>query len=664
MLRGSMASKTAKSEHHLESEQLACRLATEGGAVWLIGLTDLQTGQSLLTEAALFCSIEADSAGGQATCVESPAVGELLISWPGVAAELQVRLDGACLRWRVNAAGHVYFPFLAALRVSHHSQEPEADWMGESSFRDGQGRPIFRNADWPLPIVKISPNGRSLTLLAGRGVHPASFAPGLVWSAPGLTLEPETVRGLEMELILHDGGWPAAFELFRARVRASFNLAQYQRPDFAWYNDQIVQHFTFLYGREILNLEIGQFELERFLDEGERDFGGYDGFLIWGVYPRIGVDERTQWGFYDDFPGGRESLRAMAQRARERGVRFFIPYKPWDRSADLYGRPAGSDPELLAQLVADVEADGIFLDTMSAIGGEFREAIDQARPGVVFCSEGRAKGKAFEIITGCWDQSSNRDFQQGNWCAVEETMPGVDLYRFIFPEHRLFVISRHAMGADRIRIIQRGFFSGMGWVVWQDIFGLVLPYSPGEAALLKKCRTIFREHRQALWNSQPTPLTKTLAPGVYANQFPGETKRLWTFYNETEHRVNGPVLHIQPRPGCHCVNVWANQEAEVDAAGCMRLALGPRSVGAVVELPRLLTYTPDDQQVALVRHVPGAILQICQAGGERSEPVGDRRFVDLRRWWQNRTESGWVRLLADGELLDQIVVWPQATGEK
>jgi hypothetical protein len=113
----------------------------------------------------------------------------------------------------------------------------------------------------------------------------------------------------------------------------------------------------------------------------------------------------------------------------------------------------------------------------------------------------------------------------------------------------------------------------------------VLTYSPEEAALLKKCRAIFREHRQALRSAQPTPLLQTLVPGVYANEFPGDAKRLWTFYNETGRWVNGPVLEIQPRPGCHYVDVWANQEAEVDAAGCLRVTLGPRSTGAVVELP-------------------------------------------------------------------------------
>jgi hypothetical protein len=267
----------------------------------------------------------------------------------------------------------------------------------ERAFRDKEGRLIFRHADWPIPKVWIGSGGRTLTLLGGHTPVPAVTDQDGDWSVLGLTYEPssEPRTAFTAELVLHEGGWPAAFEHFRNRIRENFNLSQYRRPDLGWYRDQIVQHFTFMYGRELLNLETGEFEIDRFLNDGERDFGGYDGMLIWGVYPRLGVDERSQWDFYDDLPGGREGLRAMAKRARARGVRFFVPYKPWDRSSDLHGRPdhvAGH--ERLAELVADVDADGVFLDTMSAISREFREELDRARPGVVFCSEGRAKGQA------------------------------------------------------------------------------------------------------------------------------------------------------------------------------------------------------------------------------------------------------------------------------
>jgi hypothetical protein len=269
-------------------------------------------------------------------------------------------------------------------------------------------------------------------------------------------------------------------------------------------------------------------------------------------------------------------------------VRFFVPYKPWDQSAKLHNRPTPPDEDLLAQLIVDTEADGVFLDTMDMITPAFRQAIDRLKPGVVFCSEGRAGENAREIITGSWDQSPHRDWYQGNWSAAPETMPMTDLWRFVLPEHRLFVINRHAMADDRIRITQRGFFNGMGWVVWQDIFGLTLPYTPAEAALLKKCRTIFRQNLQAVNSPAPTPLVETEAAGVSANEFPAESKRMWTFYNENDAQVSGAVLKFQPRAGCHCVDVWNQREASVQDGRFLTLQIDPRQVGCVVEYPRLI----------------------------------------------------------------------------
>ena len=609
-----------------------------GGEIWGRRVTGagVEVWSAGLNQAATFCAVE----GGGAFHAGAGSAGDFEAS-PGL--RLSLEIQGASLAWAVgNESGEpvrLTFPFLTVA----FSATPDITVFGPQTFLDAYGRPIFRRADWPLPVARVAADGSTLTLLMD------GFAD--VLSAGGLTLEPDARVG--GEIVAHDGGWPAAFDLLRRHVRSQFDLSEYRRPELAWYGDQLVQHFTFLYGREILNHETGEFDVDRFLDEAERDFGGYDGFLIWGVYPRIGVDERTQWDFYDDLPGGRDGLRAMARRARERGVRFFVPYKPWDRSAELHGRGGRPDHEELARLIADVEADGVFLDTMSAIDRDFRRRIDDARPGVVFCSEGRARGPAFETITGAWDQTPTVSFNEGNWGAKPETMPGVDLWRFIFPEHRLFVVNRTAVGDDRISVTQRGFFSGMGWVVWQDIFGLVLTYSPEDAALLRKCRVLFRQHRQALNSPTPTPLLPTLRAGVYCNAFPAESKRLWTFYNAADSTVEGPVLRIQPRARTHLVDIWNERALTPDSDGCVSLNLPPRTLGAVVEFPTLLTYSVD-ASIRIVNPPEGANLEISQesfvwSGGPNDPPPAlNRPYV--------------ARLVLGGEVLDQLIVAPDVRG--
>jgi hypothetical protein len=640
---------------------LSCVLTLDS-EVWLTELIDRQDGYPLMNERTPFITIESDSATYPLAELAWATDHEALLRWSdatgGVLAELHVRVEAASLRWSLALGGQarswrVRFPFLAALSIGESQRVWGQTLHGEPTFRDSRERPIFQRVDWPLPCAWVGLGGRTLTLLGGPVTLMPSDPPSS-WNWAELIFESRAEQRtvFEAEMILHTGGWAAAFDLFRAYVRATVNLSQYQRRDLAWYQNQLVQHFTFLYGRELLNLETGQFEIDRFLDQGERDFGGYDGMLIWAAYPRIGVDERTQWDFYDDLPGGRAGLQAMARRARERGTRLFVPYKPWDNSADLHGHATVPDHELLAKLVADVEADGVFLDTMSAIGGSFRDSLDQVRPGVALCSEGRARGAAMEVITSSWDQLGYVDTQQGNWSAAEVAMPAVNLRRFIFPEHRLFVVGRHALGDDRIRAIQRGFFNGMGWVVWQDIFGLAQPYTPAEAALLKRCCTLLREHCRALAGAHPQPLVPTLAQGVYANLFPGTAKRLWTLYNENKAPVNAPVLRISSPPGRHIVDLWNRCNVEPNERGDIEVMLEPQAIGALAELPRLLIASPDGARVTLAEPIVGAVIEVYGSTGSWSAPAGSEP-IDLR---PTCTEAALVRLLSDGELLDQIVV--------
>lgn len=560
--------------------------------------------------------------------------------------------DGAVLSIAASGQGigcRVFFPFLQTARLNG-----ETKIIDFFSLADHLGQPVLHRRDYQAPLV-FSTGSQSLILLQEGGLVESDYDSKRLAKSPGMALKTDPGADFReiyrAHLVLQPGGWREAFARIREEMRKPYDLSEYQREDLAWYSDQFVQHFTFLYGREILNLERGEFELERFLDEAERDFGGYDGFLIWVVYPRVGVDERPQWQFYDDVPGGREGLLEMSKRARERGVRFFVPYKPWDRSAELHGKTVPPDEEMLAQLIEDTQADGVFLDTMDMITPEFRQAIDRRKPGVVFCSEGRTRGEAMEIVTGCWDQSSNRGWGDGNWCASPEVMPLVDLWRFILPEHRLFVINRHSMAKDRITITMRGFFNGMGWVVWQDIFGLTLPYTAQEAALLKKCRTIFRENRQAVNCAEPTPLVETLIPGLWANEFPGESKRMWTLFNENIAPVRSSALPVKARPGCHFVDVWNGREIPNPEGGILAVNVEAGGVGCVVEYPSMIIIAPDENQVR-VKALPASTQLTVQTNGRE-------QLLDLSDGWAQlpkRPERMILKLIRDGEVLDQMCI--------
>ena len=169
------------------------------------------------------------------------------------------------------------------------------------------------------------------------------------------------------------------------RTRLGYDDSLYRREDFAWVASSFACCFLMLCDEDFYSREQDRFLVDSWLDHGVREFGGYDSIVLWHAYPRIGLDQRNQFDFYRDQPGGLEGLRQLTLRLQARGVKVYIDYNPWDtgtRREDL------SDIDALVWLVRSLGVDGIFLDTMNRGSGEFRAKLDAVRPGVVLESEG------------------------------------------------------------------------------------------------------------------------------------------------------------------------------------------------------------------------------------------------------------------------------------
>jgi len=106
---------------------------------------------------------------------------------------------------------------------------------------------------------------------------------------------------------------------------------------------------------------------EAFLEHGRQEFGGYDGIVLWHAYPRIGFDDRNQFDFYQDMPGGLVGLRNLSRTLQAQSVKVFLNYNPWDIGTR---REPDSDLDMLVEMVREIEADGIFLDTMTSGAAE------------------------------------------------------------------------------------------------------------------------------------------------------------------------------------------------------------------------------------------------------------------------------------------------------
>ena len=171
--------------------------------------------------------------------------------------------------------------------------------------------------------------------------------------------------------------WPAWREaLARWRDEAAradrLRRRAYERPGSPGRSAASRVALVWLWDERLYDHAAGALHARAALAEAEREFGGFDGIVLWHAYPVIGIDERNQFDWYRDVPG----LRELVADLRGRGIRVFVDYNPWD---------AGTRREPVARrrggrrLVRELGADGVFLDTMKEARPELRRG---ARPDV------------------------------------------------------------------------------------------------------------------------------------------------------------------------------------------------------------------------------------------------------------------------------------------
>ncbi len=374
--------------------------------------------------------------------------------------------------------------------------------------------------------------------------------PGKV-SVRGFSFEvPESARGAVRDL------------LSRSSAPKGLDRSLYDREDLRWASGAFVCHFTFLYDLSFYDPAAGRYTLERFLEEGSREFGGYDALVLWHAYPRIGVDERNQFDFYRDLPGGLAGLAELTGEIHKRGIKVFIDYNPWDTGTRREEVP---DEEAIATMAEAVGADGVFLDTMSAGGPLLRQAVDRRRKGVIFEPEGSPPIEEIEISSASWAQG-----------FPELPEPGLLRLKWIEPRHLQHQIDRWS-GSHR-REIENAFFNGSGVLVWENVFGAWNPWGAADRAALRRAAPILRKFRGNLTSDAGEPFVATGVRGVFANAWPGEDATVWTILNRTGGEVREPVLRLPHRGGEAFFDLWGLERIEPPVSGDqveVQVPLGP-----------------------------------------------------------------------------------------
>ncbi len=351
--------------------------------------------------------------------------------------------------------------------------------------------------------------------------------------------------------------WIADLRLWRAeqRVRVGYPWSDYDNPDLAWLKSAFVQGKAMVEDRYFYDVTNNRYTVDRFLADLEERYGGADSVIIWSGYPNIGVDDRNQYDFLRDLPGGLEGLKSTIAEFQKRGVRVWLPILPWDRGSRDEGELNLAD---YARFVAELGADGFLGDTLAGVPRTVSEAAQRHGTPLVVQSENPFGDELLGWNHSSWAKWFRDGANWDDWIWPYASVPSVSRTKWIEPRHRPMIHNRWAM--DRRPELQLAFFNGIGSVSWENIWGIWNGITERDAETLRRIATVQRAFPDLLSSPNWEPHTPTLQTYVYASKFPGGNATLWTLISRNGYDIDGPQLSVSDRDGTRYFDLWHGQE--------------------------------------------------------------------------------------------------------
>ena len=364
--------------------------------------------------------------------------------------------------------------------------------------------------------------------------------------------------------------WRAFLDTWRAEtlLRLQYDDRLYSRPDFAWVSSCYCCGFIMLCDEQVYDHQAGVYTIAALLDDALREFGGYDAVVLWHAYPNIGFDDRNQFDYYRDLPGGLPGLAEVVRQFHAAGVRVFLAYNPWDTGTRREPHP---DHNVLVALVRELDADGIFLDTMRQGAPAFRSALDAAKPGVVLEAEGMPP----------IEQIGSHHMSWAQWFR-DSAAPGVLQHKWLERRHMQHQIRR--WDRDHGDELHSAWMNGSGIMVWENVFGSWNGWNARDRSILRQMLPIQRRYTRLFSHGDWTPLVATAAAGTYASLWELPGTRLWTLVNRATEAVEGTLLRLPALPGQRYFDLIRGVEIIPDVHDIAALVstLRPRGIGVLL----------------------------------------------------------------------------------
>jgi formylglycine-generating enzyme required for sulfatase activity len=408
-------------------------------------------------------------------------------------------------------------------------------------------------------------------------LHPSPDGPGIDTLAPAEPVELHMFEGPSSPAAFAE--WLNGLEAWRDRRKKEIGYHDdlYHGTEFSWTRHTFTQDQLLIWDRSFYDPVAGGYTVDRALGGIESRFGPLDSVLIWPAYPNLGLDDRNQFDLVRDLPGGIAGLRGMVAAFHDRGVKVFFPVLMWDAGT----RDSGISPAANAvQLLHDIGADGINLDTLNRVPDDIRDTALGIKPPLALEPQLDPQNDSLAASPISWD----------DWVLWDDLsapfIPRVSRVKWLEPRHMVEVTDRYAL--VKINSLQHAFFNGEGYSVLENLWGYWDGISPRDAEAVRRFTRIERAYADLLTAVDWQPHTpEELQPGVFASRFPGQAETLWTLVNRNEYDVAGEQLSVPARPGMHYYDLWQGVElipALRDGRAILSFSLESLGFGAVLAL--------------------------------------------------------------------------------
>lgn len=426
------------------------------------------------------------------------------------------------------------------------------------------------------------------------------------------------------------GDWHIAFDVHRKWLKQALPKPLVPRKD--WFRRIFCFRQNFLHAG-LFDRASGRYNIEQFVEDDRRGFGvcEYYHLFDWAASAKFG--RVGDYDHYDEI-GGLNAFRDAIRRLQKLGVRvglYFEGYlvdsrsnagkvhlEEWalrDGSGKMRLWPSSLTEHFVcpwcaswqdylrrtyARVASETGADGFYIDEFGfgdrwrfcysdrhghavpypVLGGELI-AVRKVRGALPHDRVLYTEEAPIEMMIPLQDGAFT--YAISSWWRERSPVP-VAIVRFAFPNFKTFEILSFQpyQRATVWSLAKFAFFNGEA--IW--IQHPPRAFAPEALKLVRRIFAVLKAHADAFAGDDAIPLTPTLIAGVYANEFIGKNKRVFTFFNSLYRTVRGEVIRIRHRDGAHYADAWNRTPISTRIANgwtYIQLELPPRGIGCIVQ---------------------------------------------------------------------------------